>query len=155
MTELIIGSDGFIGGRLSEIIPEAETTTIKTLNLLSPGVIPQADVVYFCASVTGFKECEGNHIAYRTNVDGTLTVIRQLLKQGSFVVWLSSCASEWSHSAYGLQKSLVEIAIQMIPNTAIIRAGGKVTSNNVTDLCWLMTEVGRNKKEGITLWNVS
>ena len=157
MVELVVGADGYIGSHLIKMIPTAMGTTrghaiYHHLDLLNPEVIPQAEIAYICAGVNGFQACEGNVLSYRTNVDGTLKVAREITKGGGFVVWISSCSVEWAHSAYSLQKSLVEIALQMIPQTAIVRAG-RVVNQNVESLCKLMVEVGRGKKEGIHLWN--
>lgn len=153
MLECVIGAEGYIGKRLSELLPEALKTTRKTLDFLNVREVPNCDVAYICAAYNGFEACEGKKDAYRVNVDGTLKVSRLLLKQGTFVVWLSSCGVEWIATDYTRQKSLVEIALQMVPNTAIIRAG-RVVASNIDSLCETMIEAGRGKKEGITLWGV-
>jgi nucleoside-diphosphate-sugar epimerase len=158
--ELIIGGDGFLGSHLRKWLPEALVTTRghavhHHLDLLNPGEVPQCDIAYFCASINGFQPCQGNVYAYRTNVDGTLAVCRKLLKQGSFVVWISSCAVEWSigHS-YALQKQLVEIALQMQPNCAVVRSG-RILPSNVDDLCKTVIKVGHERIEGVTLWGIN
>lgn len=148
---MIIGL-GFIGKELQEIL-KYPALTRKELDLLNFTVdqLPDAKEVYLCAGVNGGKACEGNSDAYKVNVDATIKIAKHYSAKGSFVVWISSTMVEWSDCAYARQKALSEIALQTLPNVAVVRAG-RVTKDNVKDLCLKMYEIASKKLEGLHLW---
>lgn len=160
MTELVIGADGFIGQRLQQL-SKAEGTSRRNplflpnsyyleLDRFSDGDLPDADLIYLCAGINGAMKCEGNKDAFRVNVDSTIRIAQHYTPK-SFLVWISSMSSEWANTAYARQKAYAECALRLMPNVGIVRAG-RVTKDNLDDLCKTLIKVGREKIEGITLW---
>lgn len=158
---LVVGSDGVLGTALMRILPDVKGTSRKPTALtlgrvwfdlgFDADLLPQCDVAYLCAGTKGFVNCEGNHAAFRSDVDGNIRVVKYLLKLGAFVVFISSDAVEWSNSGYGRNRAYVEMAIVMIPNVAIIRPSG-FGEHNVENLAKLCAEVGEKKLEGVHYW---
>lgn len=159
MREAVIGADGFIGGHLARLLPEAVHTTRRPMvdvdgrwpfDLLQFGPLPDADVVYVCIGVNGQMRCEGNPQAHHVNVDSTIRLLRHYIAQRAFPVWISSRSLEWCGSTYSRQKALVEAAMVLQP-LAIVRAG-RVTPQNVPDLCETLVRIGRAKVQGLSIW---
>lgn len=159
MTEIILGSDGYIGGRLGAHLPDAiKTTRIGSyldgrwpLDLTHYSRLPEGDIVYFCAGINGAKKCEGNNDSYAVNVDATLKVIREYTKRGTFVVWISSRSIEWAKTDYARHKQVVECALWCNDNVGIVRAG-RVTGDNIDALCHELILTGKSRKSGLTVW---
>lgn len=160
--ELVIGADGFIGGRLRTLLgPQCEGTSRRNptmhpfhhLDLLDFEVakLPEATAVWICAGVNGAMACEGRAESYRVNVDAPIRLARHYRATGAFTVWISSTTVEWSNSAYARQKSLSEVALSSVPLVGIVRAG-RVLHSNVDDLCQLLAKIGRERRAGVTLW---
>lgn len=158
MKELVIGL-GFIGTRLREMT-NAEGATrgnpiyhphhvIDLLNV-KPDTLPTADLVYITAGINGQAACEGNPKSWLTNCDGTISITREYTRRGSWVVWLSSSTVEWASSAYARQKAFTE-SVLLNMDCSIIRPG-RVTKENLEDLCTTIINAGRNKWPGITRW---
>ena len=160
MTTLIIGSDGILGSALLAAIPGAIGTT-RRVPCLSPKVHfdladfdppPPCDLAYLCAGTKGFAETEGNRPAFRADVDGNIRAAKHLLRTGAFVVFISTDAADWgAHTAYARNRLLVEIALVMQPNVAIIRPK-KFDHANVAGLVDLCIHVGASKHEGLHFW---
>lgn len=159
MRELIIGGEGFIGRTLATHVPDAIRTTHRAsylmgdwyFDLLEKGPLPEADIVYICAGVNGTLNCARHpQKTYRANVDGTL-YIAEHYKDKAHLVWLSSTTVEWCNEAYGLQKRTTENLLRFMPHVGIIRAG-RVTNQNVDELCHLMVQIGHSRLHGITIW---
>lgn len=109
-------------------------------------------VAYLCAGTKGFAENEGNRASFRADVDGNIRLARHLLKQGTFVVFISTDAVEWAlHTAYARNRFMVELAIGGLPNVAIIRPS-KFTAETVGPLADLCVKVGQQKLEGLHRW---
>jgi dTDP-4-dehydrorhamnose reductase len=119
------------------------------INLLDFTDVPPADIVYICAGVNGALRCEGSPEAYRTNVDGTIRLVRAY--SSAFVVWISSSTVEWGNSQYARMKAQVEAVLLNNPNVGIVRAG-RVLESNVDDLCTTLLKVGRGRIGHLTLW---
>lgn len=156
MSELVIGADGFIGSRLVEMCACVGTsrkpgTKHLHFDLLESTILPPADIVYICAGANGAKRCEGRQESYRENVDAPISIAQQVSKYGGFTVWISSMSVEWLDGAYQRQKRTAEGVLRLIPNVAIVRAG-RVTRDNLDDLCTHLIGVGRNKFAGLTRW---
>ena len=168
MNELIIGGHGRIGSKMREHLPQAPWTTrrhdevvnakignIWYFDLLKPEGLqqfPQADVVYLCAGVDGTLTVANDfQRAYKTNVDGTIAVA-EFYRDKAHVVWLSSTTVYWMTEKYGEFKRLVELHLRAMPHVGIIRAG-RVTADNIDDLCMLMIGMGRNRVNAIVPWN--
>ena len=159
MREVIIGADGFIGSYLAKRLPDASMTTRRRQPLQGPwffdldeqGPLPEADIAYLCAGVNGTLTCARDpQGSFRTNVDGTIYVAERYKE--SFVVWLSSTTVEWCSEAYAVQKRTVESVLRTMPHVGIVRAG-RVTRDNIADLCETLIAVGRAGKSGVTVWN--
>lgn len=161
MKLLIVGGDGFIGRELTRLAREvcdAEVAATSRrsgaslhLDLLQMGDVslPQVDVSFLCAAVADYRACEGNAEAWRVNVDGTIAVAKQLMRAGSFVVFLSSVAAEWAtHSAYGRAKALVECTLQAIGDPAILRFE-RVTPARLETIALRSLDIGMARKPGI------
>lgn len=158
MREVVIGIDGFIGSAMAVKLPNAVHTTHKPFHvdgrwpfdLLDFGPLPSADVVYICAGFNGQKKCEGNPVSHHVNVDATIRLAKHYINEGAFPVWISSRSLEWCNSAYSRQKMFVESVFHLLP-VGIVRAG-RVTPDNLDDLCDTLIAVGRSKRCGLTVW---
>lgn len=161
-TELVIGADGFVGQRLQQMSGADGTSRRNPLFLpnsyyldlldFKTGDLPLTEVVYLCAGVNGSLTCARNvQEAYRINVDATIKIAEHY-KYSAFVVWISSTTVEWGLDHYATQKRTAETALRGL-GVGIVRAG-RVTRDNVDDLCNLMMKVGRAKKSGLYLWGV-
>lgn len=158
---LIVGSDGMIGNALfceasvRQLNPigttrrKDESRYFLDFEHQTTDELPKAKVAYVMAGIVGYKNCEGNPHAYRVNVDGTIQLIKRLMAQDTHVVFMSSDAVECMlTTSYGLQKSLVEMFIQMSGGGAIIRSG-RIERHMLPDLCNLLLDVGQKRKTGI------
>ncbi len=156
--KVIIG-EGFIGGMLARLIPDAIQTTRRPrvldgrwpYDMTEGGSLPDVEVAFLCAGVNGSLSCARDpQGSYRTNVDGTVRVAEHY-RGKAFLVWLSSTTVEWSSDDYGTQKRMAESILRQMPHVGIVRAG-RVTTGNVRDLCRKMIEVGEAKIPGVHLW---
>ena len=151
---LVIGSNGFIGKRLVETLPTfgievtgADRTDIDLLNLDLKRWLT-FDVVYICAGVTKFLDCESNPDAYRVNVDAPIEIGRFYDK----VVFLSSEVVEKGlHTAYGLQKALAEVGLRGVCNPVIARLCKKVTVENLESCCSWLANLAKSEP-GVYRW---
>jgi len=110
------------------------------------------DCAFLCAGTKGFAENEGNRESFRSDVDGNIRLARHLLKQGTFVVFVSTDAVEWAlHTAYARNRFMVELAIGNEPNVGIFRPA-KFTQETVAEVARACAEVGLKRKEGLTRW---
>ena len=116
------------------------------------GAFWQSRVAYLCAGTKGFAECEGNRAAFRADVDGNIRLARHLLKQGTFVLFVSTDAVEWAlHTAYARNRFMVELAIGSQPNVAIVRPS-KFSAETVGPLADLCVKIGTERLEGLHYW---
>jgi dTDP-4-dehydrorhamnose reductase len=155
VTWLVVGGDGLIGRRLAidakrfvssvvissrrphrhsgHVFADLATGDIQALTATVP------DVAFLCAAMTNMQACqEKPELSYRVNVTETVHLAAQLVKQGAFVVFLSSNTvfngyverpnEDEPHSPvteYGLQKSQAEQRLLTIPGAnehiAIVR----------------------------------
>lgn len=156
MKTAVFGSRGMLG---SHLIWKKELGEISPFNRESfpldggdlSTILPH-DLAFLCAGTKGTEACEGNREAFRSDVDGNIRLSRHLLKQGTFVVFVSTDAVEWAlHTAYARNRFMVELAIGNEPNVAIFRPG-KFTESNVSEVAKACAEVGLQRKEGLTRW---
>lgn len=151
---VIVGTSGFIGSSLLRVAKGMGKSvtgyTRSEFDILKDDFEGYPSVLYLMAAFNGFQKCEGNPLAYRTNVDGTI----RMAKKAAHMVWLSSDSVEWSNSAYSRQKQLTEMALQSIGNTSIIRCG-RVTKDNVDDLCRVILDRGSEQRPGLYLWRLN
>ena len=158
---LIVGSDGMIGNALFVEASVRQLNPIGTtrrkdvtryfldIEHQETGELPKAKVAYILAGIVGYKNCEGNPHAYRVNVDGTIKIIKRLMAQGTFIVFMSSDAVEHMlTTSYRLQKSLVEMFMQMSVGGAIVRSG-RMERHMLPDLCDLLLDIGQKRMNGI------
>ena len=99
-TALVIGSEGFIGSRISRRLAELDwhvtRSTKEQLDLRSPSVdwlhaLPKMDYVFCCAEFGGIVECKRNQLATHTvNVLGMIRVLEALRDTMTAPVYLSS-----------------------------------------------------------------
>ncbi len=149
---LVIGGSGFIGIALAATLErrgfEVSAPSRKDFDLLNPPkVAPQVDIVYICAAMTKFIDCENNSLSYRINVDGPIKVAN--LFPVARIVFLSSEAVEKAlHTNYGMQKALAELALR--PRAVIVRLS-KVTNDRVFDCCDYLASLFE-KPPGIYHW---
>ena len=110
------------------------------------------DCAFLCAGTKGFEACEGNRQAFLADVDGNIRLARHLLRQGTFVVFVSTSAVEVAlNTAYARNRWAVEVAIGGLPNVAIFRPG-KFDASNVAECAKACAEVGLQRREGLTRW---
>ena len=146
MKALVIGGDSFIGGRLAETLRANGHEVVVTTRVVGredalffdmkhPIGVPRADVVFICAAMTRFIDCEQHPEAYRVNVDAPVSIAKQVRDYGGKVVYFSSEAVEKAlGTKYGLHKALVEMALAGLPNAIVVRIG-KTDEVNVDSLC--------------------
>lgn len=104
---VVVGGDGLVGSHLSCLAEETSAQVILTTRRKDAGdgrlfadlesgniadvIAAKADVVFLCAAMTSMQACRENpELSYRINVTGTVDLASQLVKQGAFVVFLSS-----------------------------------------------------------------
>ena len=155
---LVIGATGKIGEKLTQALRAAGhdvvTPTRKELDLLAlPAdlftVADNVDVVYICAAMTRFIDCESNPDAYRVNVDAAVEIARQY--RYAKVIYLSSEAVEKAlHTNYGLHKALAEQGIRGVCTPTIARLG-KVDNNNMEGAVMFLVELAA-KPPGLYRW---
>jgi dTDP-4-dehydrorhamnose reductase len=110
MRALVIGGDGAIGRALKDKLESRQDTVFFTtrrpipaqgnalhLDLASSDAettrLPQADIAFFCAAITGFAACRNDKkLAERVNFSVPSVLARRLVDAGSRVVFLSSNA---------------------------------------------------------------
>lgn len=145
---LVVGATGTLGYRLMQRNGyEAYPTRLE-----NEGYAFGYETAYLCAGTKGYAECEGNREAFRADVDGNIRLAKHLLRQGTFVVFVSTDGVEWgAHTAYARNRLLVEMALVMQPNVAIVRPSkfDKQTVGPLADLC---IAVGEGRKEGLHYW---
>ena len=152
----MIGASGFIGRALVEMAPEAVTAgrgpeNDLYMDLRTVRDVPPCEVAYICAGANGARVCEGNQDAFLANVDGPIEVARIVGSRGGFTVWISSMSVEWGAGAYQRQKLAAETVLRNMRGVGIVRAG-RVTRDNVKDLCAALLRVGRGRLGGVTRW---
>ena len=150
----IFGSDGLLGRALLRRLPYALGMTRQHYDLATsdPKTIPDCSLAYLCAGTKGFKECEGNTEVFRADVDGNIRLAKHLLRMRAFVVFISTEGVEWgSNLSYAKNRMLVEMALVMQDNVAIVRPG-KFHDANVNDLADFCAQIGELKLEGVHYW---
>ena len=156
MKTAVFGSSGWLG---SHLIFKKELGDISPFNRQSfnldngdLSIIIPHDLAFLCAGTKGFAENEGNRQAFRSDVDGNIRLARHLLRQGTFVVFVSTDAVEWAlHTAYARNRFMVELAIGGEPNVAIFRPA-KFTEATIAEVALACAKVGLQRKEGLTRW---
>ena len=152
MANLIIGATGILGSAIHKLIPDAYAPTRKEYDLTNdPSSLPRVDVAYLCAGTKGHQACEGNQAVFQSDVDGNLRLARHLLKRDTFVVFVSTDAVEWANTAYSRNRLLVEMALVMQPNVAIVRPG-KFDSVSALYLAKACRMIGERRMEGVHYW---
>ncbi len=147
---LIVGARGKLGSALMRLLPKSHAYRHRLEDV--PQNTDDYAVAYLCAGTVGFAECEGNRKAFRSDVDGNIRIARNLLEQGTFVVFVSTDAVEWAlHTAYARNRFSVELAIGGLPNVAIFRPS-KFDATNVSRVAKACAYVGENRIQGLTRW---
>lgn len=161
MKPLIVGGDAFLGKHLAARLGNAEVTSRRPgakhyyyLGKSLPWHLPQSDVIYLVGGITKFKECEIDPQAYHINVDAQLEIASHHAR--AFIVYVSSETCEWpNQTAYGSHKRACELGLMAVcggfQRLAIVRPG-RITANDVDQLCDLLIDVGGARKQGIHRW---
>ncbi|MDP3952643.1 sugar nucleotide-binding protein [Microbacterium sp.] len=159
---LVVGAGGMIGKALCKALEragyEVRGTTRAELNLMAlPDDISRSlgfspDVVYLCAAMTRFIDCEQDRHAYEVNVDAPLEIARQL--GYARIVYLSSEAVERAlHTNYGMHKALCEIGLRAIGSPVIARLA-KVDPWSLEQCCeWLVWLAEPAVRRGVYRWH--
>lgn len=169
-THLIVGGDGLIGGALAQSLDERRIPHLLTTRRLDTVTgnrlfldlgcdtntfkIPSdVSLCYVCAAVTKQSECESNPDKTRAvNVTGAVNISSQVVKQGGFVVFLSTNAvfdgNAWHPMAgddvcpaneYGRQKAEAESAILSLSadRVAVLRLSKVLDAANPLISSWV------------------
>lgn len=148
MTWLVVGGDGLIGRRVAvdarsiagsvvtssrrpgphsgQVFADLATGNVSAVTAVG------AEVVFLCAAMTNMQAClDSPELTYRVNVTETVKLASQLVKQGAFVVFLSSntvfnglvSMPDEDEPAepvteYGLQKSITERQLLSLPGAS-------------------------------------
>lgn len=163
MNALVIGAGGMIGKGLLPALRQAQIRPISStradLDLLD---IPanyatrleasageHIEVVYLCAAMTRFIDCEDNPEAYRVNVDAQIELALQF--SWAQIVYLSSEAVERAlHTNYGTHKALAEIGLRAVCDPVIVRLS-KVSPTTLGSACAFLASLA-TAKPGIYRW---
>src|SRR5262249_53999947 len=109
---------------------KSEYRSVIQFDMLEPKPLPETKVVYICAAMTRFVDCEDNRLAYRINVDAPIAIAEMAQDQGDWmvgkteakVIYLSSEAVERClHTNYGQHKALAEIGLRAVCRPVIVR----------------------------------
>jgi dTDP-4-dehydrorhamnose reductase len=151
---IVAGAGGFIGRGLMTALQarkwQALAATRQDFDLLDlPASVPAVDVVYICAAMTRFIDCEADPLAYRVNVDAPMQIAR--LTHPAKVIYLSSEAVERAlHTNYGQMKALAEMGLRTVCDPVIVRLS-KVTPERRQECCEFLAELAE-KPPGIYRW---
>ena len=141
---LITGIRGTLGSELHALYPDAvgEYPAIKDVSL-----------AFLTGGKKGFHECEGNDAVFRRDVDDNIALIKKLLREGAFVVFISTEAVEriGHGAAYSRNRLLVEQFLWTQSNNAIVRPK-RFDKSNAGSLAAYCSRIGYNKFEGIHRW---
>lgn len=168
MKHLVIGGRGLIGSALCYLLRAREIDYVATtrrnpegkevhydLATSSVDDLKEAisseffDVVYLVAAMSKFADCEGNKVAWHTNVDAPLEIVRARI---GFCVFVSSDAVEnMSHTAYGRQKAHVETALFGHGRAAVVRPS-RIPTDRSMEVAGLLIDVGIKAIPGLTRW---
>lgn len=154
MRALVIGGTSFIGAALKGALwqknVEVIATTRETCDLLNlPDSLPPSDVVYICAAMTRFIDCEANPLAYRINVDAPLQIAEMC--QPAKIVYLSSEAVERANNTrYGTYKALAELGLRTVCKPLIVRLS-KVYPDRLGEFCEFLVGLS-DRPPGIYHW---
>lgn len=160
MGAIVFGSRGLIGAglcrQLEQLAIPHRGATRPEFDLEYPTEWADftASLVFLCAGINGFAECEGNRLSWRVNADGPVALGGAFLRRGAFVVYVSSGAVEWAgHTAYGRQRQHAEIGLTAIgaERLAIVRPE-KVTSVTALAFGRRLAEIGTARQPGIVRW---
>ena len=141
---LILGSNGYIGQALAEVMEEmgCDVSALSRQDFDVTGEVPvefaNHDAVFMCAGMSKFIECEEDRMAYRVNVDAPLAIARCSNK---FVYLSSDVVERALHTSYGLQKALAEVGLLAIGNTVIARICKRVNRANIASVCKALVEL--------------
>ena len=168
MKALIIG-EGMLGCALIDALSEAGHSVVGTsrealsdkfyLDLTKPiPELPPANVIYICAAVASYRECEGNQSAWVVNADAPVEIVRRCLilygrdgpNEAPFPVFVSTDALEFMSNAYTRMKAYAESCI--LPMGAAIIRPRRFGPDNIASLCHLMIRVGLDRKPGVYRW---
>ncbi len=134
---LVIGCDSYIGHALFDYFERKTTNVVGTtrrtdtrhlfFNLEEEFSFENSSdvlqVAYLCAAITNVNTCERDPTRTRyINVERTKILIDSLLKQGVYVVFLSSDLASDPDSEYGSQKHAIERHLEGKVST-IVRLG--------------------------------
>lgn len=129
MRAIVLGADGQIGRALAKALQRRNAVVLSTtrrttphsssrlrIDLADPDLhetaLPEADVAYFCAAMTGFAACRRNRdLAHRVNVAAPSALARRLAAKGTRVVLLST------NAVFNLQTPQVPAATRPSPRT--------------------------------------
>ena len=110
------------------------------------------DVVYICAAVTRFIDCEADEDAYSINVDAPAEIARQF--NWARIVYLSSEAVERAlHTNYGMHKALAEMGLNAVCAPVVVRLS-KVGAATLGSACAFLASLA-TARPGIYRWRVA
>jgi dTDP-4-dehydrorhamnose reductase len=163
---LVVGGDGVIGRALSAALKERGDAVLRTTRRAghSPGsewmaldlgsslpALPDCDVAFFCAAITGFAACRASpQMTERINVSAPVELADTLVSRGSRVILLSTsavldCAQPRMRAdrpyaprgTYGSQKAAAERGILMLGSKAtVLRLSKVLTPDDERAAAW-------------------
>jgi hypothetical protein len=147
---LIVGHRGILGSALER---HGRTTRYERRLGENHHITDAYTSAILCAGTKGFHECDGNDGVFRDDVDGNISLIRALLKNQVFVVFISTEAVEriGHRAAYSSNRLLVEQYLWGQENNAIVRPG-RFDKSNVDDLAIFCLRIAQSKQQGIHRW---
>ncbi len=152
MRSFVTGGSGVLGRELVRRLDNVSAPSREDFPLGRSVIdLPLVDTAYLCAGTKGFQECEGNRDAFKSDVDGNIRLIGDLLRNGAFVVFISTDAVEKMNASYARNRLLVEQVLWLRPNCAVVRPG-KFSEQTAPSLAEFCIGVGKNRLEGVHCW---
>lgn len=163
---MVIGGNGLIGSAVvayvqassayEKLIVTTRNSKHNPLDLAEPHRFGIGDwngfTCFLCAGITGFETCAvAPRYSWKVNVDGVVNVAMRLIKRGTFIVYPSSEAVEWSTGAYASQRRQVEAVLLSTWYAAIVRCG-RVTEENKRSCAEALFNRGIEREPGIYRW---
>ncbi len=177
MRTIVIGGDGAIGHALAETLRrrgDVVYDTTRRRGLVSDhrpfldlateeidrSLLPDADIVFFCAAIVSFATCrENSALARRVNATNPVSLARRLVASGTRVVLLSTSAVyDWSAprapadrppcplTKYGEFAAQAERGFaELGPATSILRLTKLLTPDSSLFADWISRLAGRKE----------
>ncbi len=162
MKTLVIGGRGLLGSALVKRLIDLGHDTVWTTRHKEDGFfldlsepipdLPYSEVTFIVAAIATYRGAEMTQQgSWLVNADAPVEIAQQVIKKGSFPVFVSTDAVEWlGFTGYGRQKTYADLGVRMLGG-AVVRPT-KFTAENVPKVCDLLIDIGQTRKPGVYRW---